>query len=85
MASKEQVTISKWYIQFDILVSWRYSAASNSKEASGGKMSLNLFRNWTKPVTLIILNKAEATHPSKLHLGIYEQQVLTNLPQYLSK
>ena len=69
-ASKEQVTINKWYIQFDILVSRRYSAASNSKEASGGKMQLNLSRNWTKPVTLIILSKAEATHPSKLHLGI---------------
>ena len=37
-ASKEQVTINKWYIKFDILVSRRYSAASNSKEASGGKM-----------------------------------------------
>ena len=69
-ASKEQVTINKWYIKFDILVSRRYSAASNSKEASGGKMQLNLSRNWTKPVTLIILSKAEATHPSKLHLGI---------------
>ena len=69
-ASKEQVTINKWYIQFDILVSRRYSAASNSKEASGGKMQLNFFRNWTKPLTLIILSKAEATHPSKLHLGI---------------
>ena len=30
-ASKEQVTINKWYIKFDILVSRRYSAASNSK------------------------------------------------------
>ena len=69
-ASKKQVTISKWYIQFHILVSRRYSAASNSKEASGGKIQLNISRNWTKPVTLIILSKAEATHPSKLHLGI---------------
>ena len=60
-ASKEQVTINKRYIQFDILVSLRYSvAASNSKEASGGKMQLNLSRNRTKPVTLIILSKAEA-------------------------
>ena len=67
---KKQVTINKWYIQFEISVSRRYSAASNSKEASGGKMQLNLSRNWTKPVTLIILSKAEATHPSKLHLGI---------------
>ena len=69
-ASREQVTINKWYIKFDILVSWRYSAASNSKEASGGKMWLNFFSNWTKPVTLVILTKAEAAHPSKLHLGI---------------
>ena len=69
-ASKEQVTINKWYIQFDILVSRRYSAASISKEASGGKIPLSLSRNSTKPVTLIILSKAEATHPSKLHLGI---------------
>ena len=67
---KEQVIINKWYIKFDILVSWRYSAASNSKEASGGKMWLNFFSNWTKPVTLVILTKAEAAHPSKLHLGI---------------
>ena len=37
-ASKEQVTINKWYIKFDTLVSWRYYAASNSKEASGGKI-----------------------------------------------
>ena len=69
-ASKEQVTINKWYIQFDILVSRIYSAASNSKETSGGKMQLNLSRNWTSPVTLVILSKAEATHPSKLHLRI---------------
>ena len=69
-ASKEQVTISKWYIQFDILVSRRYSAANNSKEAGGGKMQIIFSRNWTKPVKLIILSKAEATHPSKLHLGI---------------
>ena len=38
-ASKEQVTINKWYIKFDILVPRRYSAASNSKEASGGKIN----------------------------------------------
>ena len=69
-ASTEQVTINKWYIQLDIIASRRCSAASNSKETSGGKMQLNLSRNWTKPVTLIILNKAEASHPSKLHLGI---------------
>ena len=37
-ASKEQVTINKWHIKFDILVSRGYSAASNSKEASGGKV-----------------------------------------------
>ena len=30
-ASKEQVTINEWYIKIDIFVSWRYSAASNSK------------------------------------------------------
>ena len=69
-ASKEQVSINKWYIKFDILVSRRYSAASNSKEASGGKMQLNFSPSWAKPVTLIVLSKAEATHPSNLHLGI---------------
>ena len=30
-ASKEQVTINEWDIKIDILVSWRYSATSNSK------------------------------------------------------
>ena len=30
-ASKEHVTINKWYIKIHILVSWRYSAGSNSK------------------------------------------------------
>ena len=30
-ASKEQLTINKWYIKIDILVSQRYSAASNTK------------------------------------------------------
>ena len=69
-ASKEQVTINNLYIQFDILVSRIYSAANNSKEASGGKMQLNHSQNWTKPITLIMLSKAEATHPSKFHLGI---------------
>ena len=34
-ASKEQATINKWYIKVDILGSQRYSAASNSKEATG--------------------------------------------------
>ena len=56
-ASIEQVTINKWYTNFDILVSQRYTAASNSKEASGGKMQLNFSRNWSKRVTLIILSK----------------------------
>ena len=37
-ASKEQVTINKKYIKFDILDSRRYSAASNSKKTCGGKM-----------------------------------------------
>ena len=37
-ASKEQVTINKWYIKLNILVSRRYSAASNFRETSGGKM-----------------------------------------------
>ena len=30
-ASKEQVTINEWYIKTHISVSWRYSAASDSK------------------------------------------------------
>ena len=80
-------------MQTDKLVSRRYSAASNSQKGSGGKMQVNLFRNWTKPVTLIILNKAEATHPSKLHLGIYEQlqcftwsiDKLTSIPKQVVK
>ena len=38
-ASKKQVTINKWYIKFDILVSRTYSAASNSKETSGRKIN----------------------------------------------
>ena len=38
-ASKKQVTINKWYIKFGILVSWRYSAAGNSKEAIGAKIN----------------------------------------------
>ena len=37
-ASKEQVTVNKCYINFYILVSGKYSAVSNSNEASGGKM-----------------------------------------------
>ena len=37
-ASKEQVTINKLYIKFDVLVLQRYSAASNSKETSGGTL-----------------------------------------------
>ena len=57
-------------MKFDVLVSRGYSAASNSKEASGGKMLLNFSPNWTMPVTLIILSNAEATHLSKLHLRI---------------
>ena len=69
-ASKEQVTINKWYIKLELLVSRRYFAASNSKETSGGKMWHKFSPNWTKPVTSTILSKAEATHPSKLHSGI---------------
>ena len=37
-ASKEQVTINKWYIKLELLVSRIYFAASNSEETSGGKM-----------------------------------------------
>ena len=51
-ASKEQVTINKLYIKFDVLVLQRYSAASNSKETSGGTLKLNFSPNWTKPITL---------------------------------
>ena len=53
-ASKEQETINKWYMKFDILASQKYSAASNSKEVSGDKIfpELNFSPKWTKPVTL---------------------------------
>ena len=69
-ASKEQVTINEWYIKIDILVSRRYSAASNSKKQA--EVRCNSIFPQTEPNQLLqLLSKAEAAiYTSKLHLGI---------------
>ena len=55
--------------KIDILVSRRYSVASNSKRQV--EVRCNSIFPQTEPSQLhYFLSKAEAPHPSKLHLGI---------------
>ena len=66
-ASKEQVTINKWYIKIDILVK---ILREDTLQQVILKRQMEVRCNSIFPQTEPTLSKAEATHPLKLHLGI---------------